>query len=752
MKLHNWWNDFGKELSDPDKLSSDLAKELVSQVTNYVVPGVNIVSLRQSAAMGCSGVFINIEVERPQDLAYPIQAVEPIAVILPFDKRQPSVLSLREDFPDTPHQNWVPSGKPRALCIDDRPWEEARLTATGFDIVRRIQVWLSNASRGELHDTAQPPEPLFFFSARTIVLPSSAMMENPEPVELVGIIHEDNPNFVFTIEASYVGVPPNITVVAIKARPQDQERIRHIPNSLSSLASELENCGIDLYDKLKTVLRNWAGIEDSEIQRLSTRLAIVVTFPLATEQQGPVNDVRAFITDQSAGEIGVALGVLHTNNSNVGDCRAYIAAIPVREPINQELRVESAQVHYRVSREIAAMLSGRKKPDNRRAVLVGAGSLGSQLSLNLAREGALAWTVIDCDILLPHNTVRHALHFDDIGTQKANALANKISGVLDERVEPICCNLFHPDSGSHDRLEKAFKDAEIIIDTSASVAMSRHLCDLHNVHARRICAFFNPAGTSAVLMVENTSRSITLRDLEAQYYRNLICDRRLIHHLETEYPGVRYSGSCRSLTNQIPASNAALLSALISQGVKRVLETEDASISIWTLKDNGEIELVNFDGTPVTIKSTDEWKIVYDDELVSNIMAVRSEKLPNETGGALLGITDMNAKFIHLVHALSQPEDSSGTRSGFERGVFDLRNQVTKAMTMTMDQVRYVGEWHSHPEEALATPSPTDLEQLNWLREEMEFEGLNGLVAIAAADGSFSLVLSSDVLAEVSQN
>ena len=752
MRPHNWWDEFGEELSDPEKLTSDLARELVSQVTSNAVAGITIVSLRQSASMGYSGVFMNVEMERPQDLAYPIQVVEPIAVFFPFDGGQPSVLSLREDFPDTPHQNWVPHGIPRALCIDDRPWEEARLTATGFDIVRRIQVWLSNASRGELHDTAQPPEPMFLSSARTIVLPASAVTENPEPAELVGFIREDNPNFVFTAEANSIEEPPNITVVAIQAHGQGQARIRHVPNSLSSLSAELKNCGVDLYDELKSRLRNWAGIQDSEIRRLSTRIAIVVTFPLASERQNTVNDIRAFITDQSAGEIGVALGVLHTNNSDVGDRGAYVAAISARDPIEQDLRVESAQVHFGVSREIAAMLSGRTKKDCRKAVLVGAGSLGSQLSVNLAREGALTWTVVDCDILLPHNTVRHALHIDDIGASKAHALAQKIGSILNEGVDSICCNLFQPHSGSRDQLENAFKDAEIIIDASASVAVSRHLCDLTNVPARRICAFFNPAGTSVVLLVENVDRSITLRDLEAQYYRSLICDHRLIRHLETEGPGVRYSGSCRSLTNQIPASNAALLSALISQAITRTLETEDASISIWTLKNNGEVQLVSFNGTPVKRKRSDRWKIVYDDELVSNIMAVCSEKLPNETGGALLGLADMSANSIHLVHALPEPEDSLGTRSGFERGVFDLRNQVSKAMTTTMDQVRYVGEWHSHPEGTLATPSLTDLEQLNWLRAEMEIEGLNGLIAIAAADGSFSLVLSSDAVVEVSRN
>ena len=71
-------------------------------------------------------------------------------------------------------------------------------------------------------------------------------------------------------------------------------------------------------------------------------------------------------------------------------------------------------------------------------------------------------------------------------------------------------------------------------------------------------------------------------------------------------------------------------------------------------------------------------------------------------------------------------------------------------MTTTMDQVRYVGEWHTHPEGSVATPSLTDIKQLNWLRAELEIDGLHGLIAIAAADGSLSFVLSSNDV-EVSQ-
>ena len=60
-----------------------------------------------------------------------------------------------------------------------------------------------------------------------------------------------------------------------------------------------------------------------------------------------------------------------------------------------------------------------------------------------------------------------------------------------------------------------------------------------------------------------------------------------------------------------------------------------------------------------------------------------------------------------------------------------------------MHQIRYVGEWHSHPDGASAMPSSTDFAQLSWLRQELQNEGLPGLMAIVAPDGCLSFVLSN---------
>ena len=490
-------------------------------------------------------------------------------------------------------------------------------------------------------------------------------------------------------------------------------------------------------------LKSWAGLGDESVRRLTTRLAIVVVLPVVAGERQNVNDLRAFMSCATAGELGVALGVLHRNDSDVGDARAYVVAVPEAQPSSQGLGVYPANVHLALDRELAAAVAGAAVPDRSRVVLVGAGSLGSQMALKLAREGAFAWTVVDYEHLLPHNLARHALFPEDIGSPKADALARKLGDLLDEPVPAVRCDVLgrHQDEG--ERLATAFAEAAVIIDASASVAVSRYLSDIEAVKARRVCAFFNPAGTSVVVLAENAQRDINLRDLEAQYYRVVGSDPRLSEHLDTAGQGVRYSGSCRALTNRIPASNAAMLAALAARGTSIALATDEASIRIWILHADGRVELVRREGATVIRKRLGEWTIAYDTGLLGELAALRAARLPRETGGVLLGVADMSRGEIYIAGALPEAKDSCGTETGFERGIVDLQQQVNRAVAKTMHQVRYVGEWHSHPDRAPALPSSTDMAQLAWLGEELESEGLPGLIAIAAQDGCFTVGLNA---------
>jgi integrative and conjugative element protein (TIGR02256 family) len=402
--------------------------------------------------------------------------------------------------------------------------------------------------------------------------------------------------------------------------------------------------------------------------------------------------------------------------------------------------MEPAQVYLTFTRPTATAIAGRKVDDMRKVVLVGAGSLGSQMSLNLTREGRFVWTVIDNDYLLPHNLARHALLGAAVGAPKAVALASELGRLLDEKFDGIVANILSP-GDLQAQINAALTGADAIIDASASVAVSRHLSDLPNLPARRVSTFFNPTGTAVVVLAEPTDRSVTLRDLEAQYHSLIQSEPRLAEHLAVVEQGVRYSGSCRALTNRIPASRAAILGALAAQGVTQALEADKGSIAVWTLGSDGSAAVLRQQPHAAHRVDTGEWLVTYDDGVAENLVRLRLAHLPAETGGVLLGIADMSVRSIHIVHALPETGDSHGSVTGFERGVVGLRESINQSIEASLYQLRYLGEWHSHPRRASAQPSHIDLAQLAWLTNELDAEGLPALMCIVADNGELNLVL-----------
>lgn len=744
MDMHPWWTSFG-ELSPNDAAVGPMATTICSALRSGL-PGIALVEVRHDTLTGRVGISITVEVERPQVLELPIRAVEPIAILLrTAGDAPPAVLSLRADFPDSNHQTWVPEGFPLALCTDDRPWSEAALSWTPVDMIRRIQLWLAKAARGELHETARPLEPLFFPAPQALIIPRSAFAADGQTAELVGFVHSEDKRVI--VAHDLMQLPEalrdrgRLLIAVVHAGDRQVTRMRHAPTTLQNLIDEVRSCGVDLIKELRTKLQGWAGLEKSDVRRLTSLLVIIVAFRLKGADGQIAQDIKAFITSDTAGEVGVALGALLANKSDKGAKDAYLRALVAGPATVDKVHIEPCEVHLTFDRQRGAQMSGRSF-DDRKAILVGAGSLGSQVAINLAREGSFRWTIVDDDRLLPHNLARHALMPEDVGLPKAMAVARMIERLTGDPTASLCTSINRTTMlDMQAEALRALTDAEIIIDASASVAAARCLSDI-DVPARRVSVFFNPSGTDVVVLAEAADRSVTLRDLEAQYYQLLLSTPGLAAHLSADVSRIRYSGSCRSLTNTISASNAALLSSLASRGIRRGLQDTHASIRIWSTSETGETTCHQQVGRVPHRTELGGWQLAYDQPALDDVSAMRNGKLPAETGGVLVGIADMTCKRLDLVSALPAPPDSVHADDHFERGTEGLQVAIAAVAARTMHQVRYIGEWHSHPPQTLPLPSRTDLLQLSWLRSALAIDGLPALMAIAAESGQFGFMLS----------
>ena len=83
--------------------------------------------------------------------------------------------------------------------------------------------------------------------------------------------------------------------------------------------------------------------------------------------------------------------------------------------------------------------------------------------------------------------------------------------------------------------------------------------------------------------------------------------------------------------------------------------------------------------------------------LLGEMRTDRESALPNETGGVLIGAYDIARKCVYVVYQVKAPEDSISSPTSFIRGCANLPECLKYIHETTLDNLTYIGEWHSHP-------------------------------------------------------
>ncbi len=738
--LHPWWLSFGSECS-PSKVQLPRASGFVGFVERSASDVARIIAARRKGE-GSEAILVEVQTNRPQKPAVPLLSREMVAILFSSDDRHPPIIvALRPGFPRTSHQFWNSEGVPPSLCVDDRPWPEARLTWTPAETLQRLVRWFERAGMGELHEAGQPLDPYFAGATFQIVLPKAVFDAADEKTEVVAHIRDGKSNVaVATLHRADAPERAGLAIsfVCYAPEPLPMAVLRSCPRTLGSLAKEMKGFGVDLFADLSGRAELWAGGASDRSLRFNAPLGILIRVTVLDPGGGPARreDPFVFWTKNTVGQIGVALGRL-LFDPNLGFVpRLGGGLFP---SALSGFPIEPAIAHVDFTRETAAAMAGRDRPDDRRVVLVGAGAIGSMLAETLVREGRFSWDIVDDDVLLPHNLARHTLSRCEVGIRKAKALAERLAAVADGTVATgYALNVL--DSAAQEVAAKV-AEADVVVEASASIAAARRVCDLPGA-ARRVSAFFNPAGTDVVVLVEDAAREIDLRSLEAAYYRAVLTAPELSDHLTKSAGELRYSGSCRAVTNRIPASRAQALSAIAAGAISKALDGDAAYASIWRMIEDGSVVRHGVETAPATRRVAGDWKVLLPASVTTAIVALRRLALPSETGGVVLGVIDVEAKRIDVVDVGQAPPDSRESPIAFERGVAGLQDAVLGAQMKTLDQIRYVGEWHSHPQGVPASPSITDIKQVFWLADTLSDDGFPGLMLIAG-DGSVTATVGA---------
>jgi hypothetical protein len=546
---------------------------------------------------GTEVVVLDAEVELPQNKAHDIRRLERIAVRFdPRDEHPPDALALRRDFPVVPHLNIRQQEFPRSLCIFEEPYSEFRLFWTASEYIRHLRDWLALTARGELHRNDQPLEPLLLGDEGTLILPPTILEPRSSGHVLVfdQLIEAGGRYTLVAKEASeHLLAEKGVGALAVvlTAKPQTHGLIRSTPKNLEKLNEFLELGGLDLLNSLRQQLRDWNSDKTVDIN-LDYKLIILVLLPKLRnggDTEFEEVELRAFITTNTIIEVGIEIGIWDKVDGRIG----------YNIPQDANKRGQSVKVHllnpmFDFSPSRARALSGLTESTNVKIAQVGVGALGSQVAWNLMRMGFGHWTLIDDDILLPHNVARHALGRSFIGFSKADGISFLAGHMMNDNnyALPLVENVMRP--SNHSSLASAFSEADIILDTSTSIAAARHLALDVKSNARRISMFLSPKGSDVVVLAEDKERSIRLDMLEMAYYRGLIHEPCLHGHLRQKSEGLRYGTSCRDLSSTIPQSLIGLHSGICSQVLIAMIEKSQSTLSVWTTNTQS-VEIERYD-------------------------------------------------------------------------------------------------------------------------------------------------------------
>ncbi|CTQ62803.1 ThiF family adenylyltransferase [Roseibium album] len=490
------WQPEGSEAIEAKDLKVRLAREFADYVRKGHADFAKFIECRKNGDHEI--VSFSLQIEIPQRPEYPFHDHETVSVLFMDNGLAPVILVARADFPDTPHQSLVARGFPYQLCVDDRPWEDVKSAYTASEILQRVASWFARATQGELHDARQPLDPTIFGNSFEIVFRLAAEDENSENHDLAVYRYDDDARYLF-VEPRSSGkehkTAASFNLVRCVLNPTHMKRMRHAPADLRELANLLTSGGCDLPSKVKQTIDAWQGSEE-QAHHQNAPFCFLVTMPILHPESGDTGAVStvAFVTDRSAGEVGEVLGLLFRNERDVRPTAAFsrkLFATPNLEKADL-VRLFPGIVHRDFDCAAAAVYSGRTTPMAERVLLVGAGSLGSAIAEALVREGLFKWTILDDDVLLPHNLSRHTLNAGAMGQLKARMLARRLHMIRhDTDPRAIVANLF--DAERSDEVNQAFDDADFVIDASASVPAARAISDWAS-KARRISAFFTPDG------------------------------------------------------------------------------------------------------------------------------------------------------------------------------------------------------------------------------------------------------------------
>jgi len=368
-------------------------------------------------------LVLSIKVSLPSRSPFGILKNEKIAVC--YSNHESLLLkacSLRKNFPDIPHLNLTTKDQPRELCLFDVQFMDHMYNQTYIDFVVRIKKWLDRAAVGELHLDEQPMEPFLMDSTGDFVLDSETyerIIRGESGFEIfpTHFLQPNESTYRYYIEVGSHKKPDRknlFAILCIKSEPNSNQCINHRPQNYLDLYNLLINkLSIDLNKEIYRFIENCYRTKDRGKVYLGKYLILVLCIPrLNSKNQSLIPEIVVFHFNKKLVEIGLSIGCLRQQAKKKQKGYIYILQddFNMREEALKKIKIDPFKVIRPFTKQLAINMANIPEDIiNTTFSVIGLGALGSQLVLNLARQGILNWWLVDEDTLLPHNFARHGV-------------------------------------------------------------------------------------------------------------------------------------------------------------------------------------------------------------------------------------------------------------------------------------------------------------------------------------------------------
>lgn len=392
------------------------------------------------------------------------------------------------------------------------------------------------------------------------------------------------------------------------------------------------------------------------------------------------------------------------------------AKSPVKKDGLSSMRVHPLAHRHSITQNLLRHMAGTQmKGETHKLVQLGCGSLGSKITIHLARAGLAPDTVIDKGNFSPHNAARHGLlpyvspiteAMDSWLYCKANLLAKAV-GTLGKEARAYTADAIELVTSANDS-EKLFSSSSVVINSTASLAVRECLAssDLHNFGARIVETALYGQGTVGLMTVEGVSRNPNCSDLTAEAYL-LMRERKEVQTVVfSEKPGVArhtVGQGCGSVTMIMSDARLSMLASAMAERIGSMLQAglpTCGEILIGCIDSDGmSTSWARSECSPFTIvvpANESTWIIRISPRVHEKITDEVAKYPTVETGGILIGRVSESGRTITVVDVLPAPTDSQRSAGLFVLGVKGVATLREMYESSTQGALYCVGTWHSH--------------------------------------------------------